>query len=235
MDWLNFVQNALFPPTCILCHNKGIVGKDICQLCLEQLPKNHDCCYQCGKNLAQQAQYKKRCMACIKKPPLYQRTYAPFLYQGAISSLITDLKFRHHYKNARLLGQLLADAVQQNPELPDCIIPVPLHKNRYRERGFNQSIEIAKIVAQRLNVSLELNGCIRHRDTPHQVGLSAQQREVNILDAFSVTKSFRHQHVAIVDDVMTKGATVNEIAKVLTHAGVMTIEVWVCARTDFLP
>lgn len=232
MDWINFVQNILFPPTCILCHNSGITGKDICQLCLEQLPKNDNYCYQCGNNLTQQS-HNKRCGTCAKNPPLYQRTYAPFLYQGAISSLITDLKFRHHYKNARLLGTLLADTLQKNSKLPDCIIPVPLHKNRYRERGFNQSIEIAKIVAQRLNVSLELNACIRHRDTPHQVGLSAQQREVNILDAFSITKSFHYQHVAIVDDVMTKGATVNEMAKVLTQAGVMTIEVWVCARTDF--
>ena len=144
-------------------------------------------------------------------------------------ALVTRLKFNDNYKNARLLGMLLAEKLQNHP-LPDCLIPVPLHENRYRERGFNQSIEISRTLARQLKIPLELTLCIRHRNTPHQVSLPAKQRQTNIKDAFSIAKPLSYKHVAIVDDVMTTGSTVAEIARVLKQAGVQKVEVWVCAR-----
>jgi ComF family protein len=174
------------------------------------------------------------CEQCAKNPPLYQRTIAPFIYAGAVQHLILALKSPNHYKNARLLGSLLADHLRQRPELPDCIIPVPLHNNLYQERGFNQSIEIARTVAKQLNLRLDVNACVRQRDTPHQMGLSSKQRNSNIKEAFFVPKPLPYQHVAILDDVMTTGATTGEMAKVLKQAGVSKIEVWVCAKTQRL-
>jgi ComF family protein len=232
-NWLNIIQNSLFPPTCILCDNRSFSKKDICQYCLEQLIQNNNGCYQCGLTLSETSGGQTICARCLKKPPAYHHTFAPFVYQGAMRHLITELKFNHHYKNARLLGTLLAEQLKQQPtELPDCIIPVPLHKNRYQERGFNQSVEIARSLSQQLNIPLELNACIRHRDTPHQVGLSAQQRLVNVKGAFSLKKSLPFSSIAVLDDVMTAGATLNEIANVLKNSGIKRIDVWVCARTE---
>jgi ComF family protein len=230
-NWLNIIQNCLLPPTCILCGNAGIIGKDICAVCLEQLVKNTHACERCGRHLSPPPS-NHLCQPCLLSPPPYDRTVAPFVYQGSMRFLIRQLKFNDSYPNARLLGLLLAEQIQDNP-LPQCIMPVPLHPNRYRERGFNQSIEIAKVVARQLKIPLELTTCIRQRDTPHQTGLSAKQRDMNIHGAFSISKTMTYHHIAILDDVMTKGATVGEIARNLKQAGAIKIDVWVCARTPF--
>jgi ComF family protein len=170
------------------------------------------------------------CGRCLSQPPAYDRTYTPFIYQGAIRYLITHLKFGADYKNARLLGQLLAEHLHDTAERPDCIIPIPLHKSRYRERGFNQAIEIARILSKELQIPLDLDSCIRHRDTPHQIALPAKQRRKNMKNAFSLRKPITAQHVAIIDDVMTTGTTAHELAVVLKKSGVAKVDVWVCAR-----
>lgn len=152
------------------------------------------------------------------------------MHQGAIRYLIGNLKFSADYKNARLLGLLLADHLKQTAERPDLILPVPLHTARYRERGFNQSIEIARTVAQTLQTPLNLSCCKRHRDTPHQTQLAAKNRRKNLKNAFSVVKPIQVRHIAILDDVMTTGSTAHELAKVLKKAGASRVDVWVCAR-----
>jgi ComF family protein len=144
--------------------------------------------------------------------------------------LILGLKSHADYKNARLLGLLLAEAVKQNVARPDYIVPVPLHKARYRQRGFNQSIEIARTVSKALQIPIDMNSCIRHRDTPHQTGLTMKQRRKNMKNDFSIIKPLNAQHIAIVDDVMTSGVTANELASTLKKAGVARVDVWVCAR-----
>lgn len=143
---------------------------------------------------------------------------------------MTKLKFGGHTKNARLLGLLLAEHLKQTAQLPELIIPVPLHKLRYRERGFNQALEIARTVAKELNIPLDITSCQRTHDTPHQIGLTAIQRRKNLEKAFTLIKPIKTQHVAILDDVMTTGSTVHEIASLLKKAGVERVDVWVCAR-----
>ena len=144
--------------------------------------------------------------------------------------LITALKFGAHYKNARLLGLLLAEHLQPAAQRPDLILPVPLHKARYRERGFNQAIEIAKTVSRELHIPLDLSSCHRHKDTPHQTALTAKQRRKNMKQAFSIIKPLEAQHIALLDDVMTTGSTAHELAVLLKQAGVSRVDVWVCAR-----
>lgn len=216
-----------FPSSCLLCDNRGLSGKDICHYCLQQLLKNTLCCYQCGETLNQ---ISKLCGRCLKESPAFEQTHAPFLYLGAMAYLISTLKFNQKYKNARLLGNLLAEYLQQHAEMPECIIPIPLHKSRYRQRGFNQSLEIAKRVSHHLKIPLITDRCIRHRNTLHQIGLKNQQRRENINHAFSMAKPIDYQHVAVLDDVMTTGATANEMAKLLKTAGVKRVDIWVCAR-----
>jgi ComF family protein len=144
--------------------------------------------------------------------------------------LVTQLKFNRQYMHARLLGSLLAEHVSACAELPNCLIPVPLHPKRYRERGFNQSIEIARHLSKQLHVPLDLHSCTRRRDTAHQAELPAKQRLKNMRGAFEIVAPLRYQHAAIIDDVMTTGATVSALAHALKSQGVNRVDVWVCAR-----
>jgi ComF family protein len=170
------------------------------------------------------------CGRCLSRPPAFDRTYAPFIHQGAIRHLISNLKFGANYKNARLLGMLLAEYLSHTAELPDLILPVPLHKTRYRSRSFNQAIEIARTVSRELVIPLDLTSCRRQRDTPHQTELSAKQRRKNINKAFSLIKPINAEHIAILDDVMTTGSTAHELAALLKKSGVIKVDIWVCAR-----
>ncbi len=229
-NWLNIIQEYLLPPTCILCGNKGLNGSDICMHCKEGLPRNKQCCYRCAEVLVTSSHLPLLCGHCLSSPPAFDETYAPFLYQGEIRHLITSLKFGAHYKNARLLALLLAEYLKESAELPDLIIPVPLHNSRYRERRFNQAIEIAKTVSKELFIPLDITSCLKHIKTPHQTTLTAKQRHKNIKNSFCITKPLDINHVAILDDVMTTGSTANELAKLLKTAGVNRVDVWVCAR-----
>lgn len=229
-NWLNIIQNKLLPPRCILCGQAGFDALDLCKACFDDLPRNHDCCYRCGQHFEIAITSPQLCGRCLNKSPSFDETHAPFLYDDSLRYLITQLKFHQHYKHARLLGTLLARYLAETAELPECIIPVPLHRNRYRQRGFNQAIEIAYHLSKQLSIPLLLNSCIRNRDTAHQTDLPAKQRLKNIRQAFTVIKPIPYQHVAIVDDVMTTGATASALAQALKSHGVNRVEAWVCAR-----
>jgi len=228
-NWLDIIQHYLLPPTCILCGHSGMAGYDICEVCYGHLPRNSPCCVQCGLYLPDVSSGPLLCGRCLGNPPAYDQVYAPFMYQGSIRHLLAGLKFAAHYKHARLLGMLLAVHLQSRPK-PALLLPMPLHNKRYRQRGFNQSIEIAKTVAKRLHIPLVLNLCIRQRDTPEQKNLSAKQRRQNIKNAFVVRRPLQGETVAILDDIMTTGSTVQELALALKQAGAGRVEVWVCAR-----
>ncbi len=195
-----------------------------------QLPRNNLCCYRCAEILEPPATAPVLCGRCLSRHPAFDETVAPFIHQGAIRHLIGSLKFGANYKNARLLGLLLAEHLKQTAELPDLIIPVPLHKIRYRQRGFNQAIEIARTVAKEMQIPLDLTSCKRHRDTPHQTQLPAKKRRKNLKNAFSIIQPIHARHISILDDVMTTGTTAHELAYALKKAGASRVDVWVCAR-----
>jgi len=236
-NWIDIIQDYLLPPTCILCGNPGYNALDLCYPCYTQLPGNNLCCYRCAEmlDIGTGATRTKPlpavlCGRCLSRPPAFDQTYAPFIHQGAIRHLISNLKFGANYKNARLLGMLLAEHLKLAAELPDLILPVPLHKARYRSRNFNQAIEIARTVGRELQLPLDLTSCRRHRDTPHQTALPAKKRRKNLKNAFSIIHPIHVRHIAILDDVMTTGSTAHELAYLLKQAGVSQVDVWVCAR-----
>jgi ComF family protein len=229
-NWIDIIQDYLFPPTCILCGNKGYNSRDICCICYRQLPRNANCCGCCAEILDVSVADAALCGRCLSRRPAYDKAYAPFVYRDAVSHLITSLKFNARHQNARLLGLLLAEYLNRNAELPDRIVPVPLHRSRYCQRGFNQAIEIARTVAGELQVPLDFQSCVRRLDTPHQTGLTAKQRRKNMKNAFSLVKPVDARHIALIDDVMTTGTTVHELAALYKKAGVSRVDVWVCAR-----
>ncbi len=229
-NWIDIIQDYLLPPICLLCGEPGSLSRDLCRNCHEALILNTRCCYRCAGPLEIADSLPRLCGSCLKQRPKFDETFAPFLYRGAIRYFIYCLKYRASIKNARLLGTLLAEFLSQATAMPDCIIPVPLHRSRYLERGFNQSLEIARITAKQLQIPLDYSSCRRTRNTPHQTGLAAKLRRKNMRNAFSIVKPISAQHIAILDDVMTTGTTVNELAKTLKLSGISRVDVWACAR-----
>jgi len=229
---VNALLERLLPPRCVICDAPGHVGMDICPPCLAKLPHNHRACCQCALPLpAGDGDTPVRCGRCLKTPPVFDHAISLFEYKDDAASLIVQLKFNDRLALSRLFGQLMLDRVltQGAPQV-DAILPVPLHPGRLRRRGFNQSVELARKLGSGLQIPLLRHQVVRVVATSQQAGLDAKSRRQNIRGAFKVTGSLPYEHVAIVDDVITTGSTVNELARVLKKAGVKTVSVWSVAR-----
>jgi ComF family protein len=169
------------------------------------------------------------CGACLQHPPAYDRTVARLSYAFPTDELIQALKYRSQLPLARLFAQLLGEALRAAPRA-DVLIPMPLHPARARERGFNQATEIAKPLARALNLPLDTTSLSRTRDTARQAVLPLDERQRNVKGAFTCADAVAGKHVALLDDVMTSGATLNEAAKALKRAGAREVSLWVVAR-----
>ena len=168
------------------------------------------------------------CGRCLKRLPQFDRTLAVFAYAFPLDKLVQALKFSERL----MLVDDLADSLSQRVETrPDFIIAMPLHPSRLRERGFNQSMELARRVANNLDIPLLPHACQRVRDTPPQSALAWKERGKNMRKAFTCTQDLTGKHVAVVDDVMTSGASLNEVAVALRSAGASEVSAWVIART----
>lgn len=170
------------------------------------------------------------CGSCLKHPPHFDATYAAFAYAFPIDALLRALKYQGQLAIADLASAYLAQHLA-NAAAPDLIVPMPLHPQRLQERGFNQAIEIARIVSRRIGVSCAPDAAVRTRMTEPQAALPLGKRASNIWNAFVCTAEVEGKHIAIVDDVMTSGASLNELAKTLKTAGAAKVECWVVART----
>ncbi len=170
------------------------------------------------------------CGRCIQKLPAYDYAHSLFRYEDDVIGLVHQLKFGEKIGFARSIGEMLLAKLLKTNEKPDCLLPVSLHKSRLRQRGFNQSIEISRVLAKNLVIPIEHTAVVRHRSTAAHSGLNAKQRLKNIKGAFSVVADLNYKHVLIVDDVMTTGATVNELAKVLKNNKVERVGVLCIAR-----
>ncbi len=172
------------------------------------------------------------CGSCLENKAHYDQTIALFSYREPISYLITRLKFGEQLVCAALFGQLFSERikVQSGILLPECLIPTPLHRQRLAERGYNQALCISKIINKHLGIALESDLVIRVKATQAQSSLGLKQRRHNLKNAFALTALASYRHVAIVDDVMTTGHTVNELAKCLKKGGIERVDVWCVAR-----
>jgi len=229
-NWLYFIRSAIYPSSCQLCGCRTDGTLDLCSGCRLDLPLAADGCRRCGAALAGAAG-SVVCGACQRHPPPFDRTLVLARYQPPVDRLIQRLKFSRQLGIARLLGTLMAEQAAAHGHLPQALIPVPLHARRLRERGFNQSLELCRTLSRHLDIPILDRACYRRRPTPAQSGLPARARRANVRGAFGAGTLPKLERVAIVDDVMTTGSTVAELARTLRRRGVGGIEVWVCART----
>lgn len=228
-NWLRIGHEWLLPRHCLLCLGAA-KGIDLCAGCRSALPRIQNPCRGCGVPLLT----GRRCARCLKRPPPFHRVRIPYLYTYPVSTLIHALKFGSRLHAAVVLGMLLAEYVESSgTRPPQCIVPVPLHPKRQRQRGFNQSLEIARPLSARLSAPVSPGFVRRTKPTAAQSSLqSAASRRHNLRGAFSVEAGAMGwaRHVAIVDDVVTTGATAVALALALRNAGVTRIELWSVAR-----
>ncbi|MHB1213691.1 MAG: double zinc ribbon domain-containing protein [Thiobacillus sp.] len=215
-----------FPFTCLLCGQTSGPGH-LCGACQADLPwHSQPQCPRCALPTPD----GQVCGACLKHPPAFDHTRAALVYAFPLDRLIPRLKYQGQLAIAPALGECLAQAAASSPR-PDCLIAMPLHAKRIRERGFNHASEIARAVAKRLDLPLDATSCQRLRDTPPQMGLKHDARRRNVRGAFSCSSAVQGLRVAIVDDVMTTGTSLDELAKTLKQAGALEVDNWVVART----
>lgn len=224
-------RSGLLPSTCLSCGQRGMDHMDLCRPCREELPWIEHPCRSCALPLAPTAE-SGLCGQCLKNPPVVQRIIAPFAYDAPIREWLLSLKYQGKLDRARLLGDLLYQHLQQHPPrpLPQLLLPVPLHPLRQRQRGFNQALELARPLARQLHIPLRSRLCQRIRPTQPQAELKIAQRGNNVKGAFRLRHPAGVQHVAIIDDIITTGNTINEIARLLRAQGVERIEAWSVAR-----
>ena len=239
--------HTVFAPNCILCDAKNDLKSTtkptrerndalqanihaVCRACLGTLPFHPvSSCPQCG--LSSNGQL---CGSCISSPPDFDATKAVFLYEFPIDAMM----LRYKYGNSLNLGDTFAAFLAEKANVEGClhnidlVIPMPMHPQRLKERGFNQALEIAKVFGKD---KLDYQSVIRQTLTPPQASLPLKERVKNIKGAFKVDAKVKDnltdKRVAIVDDVMTTGASLNELANTLKKAGAAHVECWVIART----
>ena len=216
----------VFGGTCMLCRGESEQGL-LCPACDADLPRlGAALCPRCAVPSPAGA----ICGRCLSHPPRFDATVAALEYRFPADVLVHALKFRGQLALAALLARLLAERIHRNPPV-NFILPVPLASRRLRERGYNQALEIARHLARTTGARLAPEACERARDTPAQIGLPWAERAANVRGAFRAQGSLEGATVAVLDDVMTTGATLDEIAGALKRSGASYVVNWVVART----
>ncbi len=232
---LDAANRILAGHSCVLCglRAKSLTSsKAICQVCLAAIQLNGNGCYQCGISF-KSTDGQQKCGECLKHPKPYHRLIASCHYDFPVNQAISRFKFNQQLHLGKAFAQELSQRIftaYQDDELPQLLIPIPLHHKRLAERGFNQSLLIGKTISRKISIPIAANKLIRVKNTPHQIGLKATKRKQNLRNAFAV-KSQLPKHIALIDDVVTTGSTITEATKQCIKHGAERIDIWCLAKT----
>lgn len=245
MKLLRSLMDLVYPPRCGVCH--AFLGKDgeifagveidLCRPCLSSFTEaNSPLCHFCGRPFGSGGGEDHACADCLEARPCFDIARAPYLYEGPLMTAVHELKYGRKAYLARSLGPLLASYAVTwlgSPAGKLLVLPVPLHPRRLRDRGFNQSLLLARYVASSLNADLDCLSLRRTRFTQPQTGLTGEERKKNVRKAFGVVAKtgLKGKSLLLIDDVATTGSTLNECARVLKKAGVKEVCCLVLART----
>lgn len=221
------LDQLLASGVCLACGCEPGDSGSLCSSCRQRLLAVPNPCRYCGQPNPLTGLI---CPACRLNPPVWQQLIAPLQYRGITRDYLLQLKHAEAIHLARCLCEQSLHALRECWPRPEALLPVPLHRERLLERGYNQAREIARIWAAELDIAVDRKALCRIRSTPLQAGLSASQRKDNVRQAFRYTPRCEYRHVAIVDDIVTTGSTVAEITRLLHRAGVEHVEVWALAR-----
>ncbi|WP_460926803.1 phosphoribosyltransferase family protein [Pseudomonas sp. MC6] len=219
---------------CLLCDEPAEAEMPICVACETDLPWLGEQCITCALPLSTA---DLTCGECLLEPPAFEQVVVPWLYGFPVDSLIT--RFKHNAKwpfghlLADVLGEYLLHRFDEGLPRPDALLPVPLASKRLRQRGFNQAAMLARWLSQSLDLPCEEQVLRRVKETDAQQDLDAKARKRNLLQAFSLNPDaqVKGRHLALIDDVLTTGATAQALARLLMNAGAARVDVYCLART----
>lgn len=226
--WLNNIQ------ACLLCNEPAPHSQPLCGPCRRELPWLGPHCQRCALPLPMAG---LTCGRCLKHPPAFHQVICPWRYAFVVDTLI--IRFKHQSKwplghlLAGVFAEFLHDRFQFDLNRPDLLLPVPLSTRRFRQRGFNQAAMLAQWLGTALKIPCNNRLLIRAHDTPAQQLLKAKVRRKNLRKAFSLAPgaTVGGLHLALVDDVLTTGATAQSLALLLLKAGARQVDVYCLART----
>lgn len=225
---LHSLESWLLPPVCVVCGMAARPGLDCCSGCENDLPRLNASCRRCALELVRDVEL---CGRCTRRLPAFDRSHPGFAYRGSIERLVQRFKFRHDLAAGRVLAGLLACRLaEQGVPRPDLMVPVPLHWRRRLTRGFNQAELLCADLSRQFGGLPWYPLLRRKRATAAQSDLPAERRGGNVRGAFEMRSTLAPTHVALVDDVMTTGSTLDECARMLKRKGVQRVDVWVVAR-----
>jgi len=228
MEIVRQLTTAIMPGACLLC-GAAHDGAGLCADCLAELPAADNGCYSCGAAVTP----GPLCGRCLTAPPPYDHVLSAFDYAYPVDQLVHAFKYRRRLAICRAMAPTLCRRIQQAPgALPGLLLPVPLHRRRLWQRGYNQAQVIARALSRELAIPVARRLVQRPRATREQARLPAAARRRNLRGAFEMIGAPASRHIAIVDDVMTSGTTAGELARLLRQNGVERIDVWVLARTQ---
>ncbi len=223
----HFIEYLFAPGLCLACGGEISGAEALCEYCAERLETVPRPCRHCGQPNPVDGRV---CPACLLNPPRWQRLHAPLRYDGLTRDYLHQFKYAEALHLVKpLCRRSLANFARADP-WPQVLLPVPLHRERLLERGFNQADEIARQWSRAISVPIDRDVLERLCPTPSQSDLTAAQRQQNVRGVFACKNPHGYRHVAIVDDVVTTGSTVAEITRVLHRAGIEYVEVWALAR-----
>ncbi len=227
VDKIGALLDLAAPLHCLYCAAPAD-GTGVCAGCRGDLPWNRRACPGC----ALPAAAATLCPRCLRRPRRFDSAWTAFVLAEPVHSGLLRLKYHAGFADARALGVLMAETLRVRKEPPpDLLLPVPLHVLRLMRRGYNQAVLLARQLEQQLKIPMAREALVRDRAGRDQIGQTAAARRANLRGAFSASRDLSGLHVALVDDVMTTGATFDELARVCRRAGARRIEVWAAART----
>ena len=227
--WLKKTLYGLLPGRCVLCTGATHRFLDLCVDCESDLPKLDNPCWRCGLTVPI---HQDLCAKCIIYPPPFSHCFAALAYGPPVDKLIGQFKNHQKIIIGKILAQLLADAyLKHHLIFPDYWIPVPLHKDRLKSRGFNQALEIAEVVSDNTCIPINSRLCRRIGKNQEQKLLSAKQRTLNTKNVFVLDQALHGETIGIVDDVVTTTSTVSALSHLLLENGAAEVQVICLART----
>jgi len=221
-------QRLRLPSICVLCNQYHRDHVAVCSACLELLSPIGIACKYCALPLLD-AEFLVCGHCCLKKPH-YDRAIAAYHFEEPLRTLLHEFKYHEGLYLCSFFATLIMRSIPQDALKTQCLIPIPMHPNRLRQRGFNQSAELVKQLSYRLKLPYDISHCKKTINTAPQASLTAKQRQRNLRHAFHA-EPLPYQHITLVDDLLTTGSTVNELANVLKQRGIERVDVWCCART----
>ncbi|HHT0594045.1 TPA: ComF family protein [Legionella anisa] len=224
----SLTQSLRLYSICVLCnqfHNSKIA---VCISCIEFMTRLGPACNYCAYPLPDT--HLLVCGRCIKKTPYFDRALIHYVFEEPLRNLLHQFKYHNGLYLGSFLSQLMIHSLPKDGPMPQCLIPVPMHPQRVKSRGFNQAAVLARLLAKKLQLPYDLTSCQKILNTEPQASLDGEQRQKNLHHAFKA-KKIPWNHVAIVDDLLTTGSTANELAFTLKKSGAKKVDVWCCART----